>query len=161
MVDPFTTTVTVASLVAAATKLLQSFSSYRTEYNCSDLSSVSIKAQCDCILIALGQIQAALLSKQQLAARLTSDDSISGQRLNSVLGACELTFGVVVSRLSKLNKSLKNDAGKLSVREKINRLWNQSEISELSQNISRLSEGLNLLLTAFNTLVSHAFLFLP
>lgn len=83
-----------------------------------------------------------------------SGDSISGQRLDSVLGACELTFGVIVSRLSKLNKSLDKDAGKLSAREKINRLWKQSEISELSQNISRLSEGLNLLLTAFNTLVS-------
>ena len=153
MMDPLSTAVGVVSLVATAIKILQSFNAYRAKYNISDLTAISIKAQCDCILVALGQIQGALLNKQQLAARLMSADSISGQSLNSVLGACELTFSVVVGRLSKLNGSLENVSGQVSVHEKINRLWKETEIIELSQNISRLSDGLNLLLTALNTFV--------
>ncbi len=65
-----------------------------------------------------------------------------------------MTFTVVVDRLLKLNRSIPRNSGRSSMREMIERLWNESEITELSQNISRLSEGLNLLLTAFNTLVS-------
>lgn len=69
-----------------------------------------------------------------------------------VLGACELTFAVLVGRLSKLTARLENGVG-LSRREKIEQLWKESDIVELSQNISRISDGLNLLLTAFNMYV--------
>jgi hypothetical protein len=79
-----------------------------------------------------------------------SDDSFLGQRLVSVLGVCELTFDVLVSRLLVFNGSLKNETGNLSRRGKLERLWNESNIAELGQNISRLSDGLNLLLTALN-----------
>jgi hypothetical protein len=149
--DPLTITVNVVGLVATTTQILQTFNLYRSKYNASDLTAISIKAQCDCILVALGQIQGALLSKQQVAARLMCSDSVSGQRLGSVLGACELTFAVVVGKLSQLDKGLQKGTGNLSVREKLERLWRESEIMELSQNISRLADGLNLLLTAFNT----------
>ncbi|KAL8831276.1 MAG: hypothetical protein Q9170_005367 [Blastenia crenularia] len=150
MSDPLSIAVAVASSVATAGKLLNSIQSYWTRYKATDLSALSIKAQCDCILVALGQIQATLLSKQQLAARLMSDQSISGQSLKSVLGACEITFLVMVDRLNTVDKCIRQDSGS-SARDKLSRLWNESEINGLSQNISRLSDGLNLLLTALNT----------
>ena len=151
MADPFSIAVGVASLVAAAGKALHSIQKYRAAQKTSDISALSMKAQCDCILVALGQIQSTLLSKQALAARLVDEESVSGQSLKSVLGACELTFVVVVSRLSKIDRSLNFGKGKSSLKEKVDRLWKEGEIDELAQNISRLSDGLNLLLTAFNT----------
>ena len=154
MTDPLSIAVAVASSVATAGKLLNSIQSYRTKFKASDLSALSIKAQCDCILVALGQIQATLLSKQQLAARLMSGESISGQSLKSVLGACEITFLVMVDRLLAVDKCIHNEPNGSSTKEKLSRLWNESEINELGQNISRLSDGLNLLLTALNTLDS-------
>jgi hypothetical protein len=152
MPDPLSITVGVASLIATATKLLHTVNTYRSQYKLQDLSAISIKVQCDCILVALAQIQAALLSNQQVAASLTCEDSFCGQRLRMVLGACELTFAVLVGRLSKLTARLENGVG-LSRREKIEQLWKESDIVELSQNISRISDGLNLLLTAFNMYV--------
>ncbi|CZR68984.1 uncharacterized protein PAC_18885 [Phialocephala subalpina] len=150
MSDPLSIAVAVASLVATAAKLLNAVNSYRSQYNLQDLSAISIRVQCDCILVALAQIQAVLQCNQQVAARLMCEDNFSGQRLKDVLGACELTFAVLVGRLSKLTGTLDNGGGLLSRREKIERLWKESEIMELSQNISRISDGLNLLLTAFN-----------
>ena len=64
MADPFSTTVVVASLVAGVTKILQSFINYHIKHNAFDLTSISIKAQCNCILVTLSQVQTALLSKQ-------------------------------------------------------------------------------------------------
>lgn len=153
MPDPLSVTVGVVSLVATVTKLLHTVNTYHSQYKLQDLSAISIKVQCDCILVALAQIQAALLSNQQVSARLTCEDSFSGQRLRAVLGACELTFAVLVGRLSKLTARLENGVGLLSRREKIEQLWKESDIVELSQNISRISDGLNLLLTAFNMYV--------
>lgn len=150
MPDPLSIIVGVSSLVATATKALQTINTYRTKYNIQDLSAITIKAQCDCIQVALVQIQSALLGNQHVAARMMCDDSFSGQRLVSVLGACELTFAVLVSRLLVFNGSLNNKTGHLSRRGKLERLWNESDIAELGQNISRLSDGLNLLLTALN-----------
>ncbi|KAL9598587.1 MAG: hypothetical protein Q9219_004418 [cf. Caloplaca sp. 3 TL-2023] len=151
MADPLSIAVAVASSVATAGKLLNSINTYRTKFKAVDLAALSIKAQCDCILVALGQIQTALLSKQQLAARLMSDDSISGQSLKSVLGACEITFLVLVDKLASVDRCISHEARASSTKEKFSRLWNESEINELGQNISRLSDGLNLLLTALNT----------
>lgn len=121
------------------------------KYNIQDLSALSIKTQCDCIQVALAQIQSALLGNQQAASRMMCDDSFSGQRLVSVLGACEITFAILVSRLAVFNGSLKGENGMFSRRSKLERLWNESDIVEVGHNISRLSDGLNLLLTALNT----------
>ncbi|KAL8717904.1 MAG: hypothetical protein Q9225_004897 [Loekoesia sp. 1 TL-2023] len=151
MTDPLTITIAVASSVATAGKLLNSINSYRAKFKASDLSALSIKVQCDCVLVALGQIQTTLVSKQQLATRLMSDESISGQSLKSVLGACEITFLVVVDKLLTIDKCIHKELNRSSTKEKLSRLWNESEINELGQNISRLSDGLNLLLTALNT----------
>ncbi|KAL9610522.1 MAG: hypothetical protein Q9167_004782 [Letrouitia subvulpina] len=151
MADPLTVAIGVASLVAAAGKSLQSIQTFRSKYKSSDLSALTLKAQCDCILVALGQIQTTLLSKQRLAARLVSDESVSGQSLKSVLGACEVTFVIMVSKLSKLDRTLESVPNGFSTKDKIARVWNESKINELGQNISRLSDGLNLILTAFNT----------
>ncbi|KAL8937878.1 MAG: hypothetical protein Q9216_004204 [Gyalolechia sp. 2 TL-2023] len=151
MADPLSITVAVASSVATAGKLLNSINTYRTKFKACDLAALSIKAQCDCILVALGQIQTTLLGKQQLAARLMSDESISGQSLKSVLGACEMTFLVMVDRLATIDRCIHTEPNGSSTREKFSRLWNESEINELGLNISRLSDGLNLLLTALNT----------
>lgn len=151
MADPLTVAIGVASLVAAAGKSLQSIQNFRTKYKSSDLSALTLKAQCDCILVALGQIQTTLLSKQRLAARLISDESVSGQSLKSVLGACEVTFVIMVDKLSKLNRNFESIPNGISTKDKIARVWNESKINELGQNISRLSDGLNLMLTAFNT----------
>ena len=101
-------------------------------YQTSELSALSIKAQCDCILVALGQIQSTLLSKKALAARLISEESISGQSLKSVMGAYEITFVVAVDRLSKLNGSMEYGRGKSYMKEKLDRLWNESEIDVLA-----------------------------
>lgn len=151
MADPLSITVTVASSVATAGKLLNSINAYRTKFKACDLAALSFKAQCDCILVALGQIQTTLLSKQQLATRLMSDESISGQSLKSVLGACEITFLVMVDRLAMVDRCIHTEPYGSSTKDKFSRLWNESEINELGQNISRLSDGLNLLLTALNT----------
>lgn len=153
MADPLSIAVAVASSVATAGKLLNSINTYRTKFKACDLAALSIKAQCDCILVALGQIQTALLSKQQLATRLMSDESISGQSLKSVLGACEITFLVMVDRLATVDRCIHTEPHGSSAKDRFSRLWNESEINELGQNISRLSDGLNLLLTALNTSV--------
>ncbi|RDW75421.1 hypothetical protein BP6252_06563 [Coleophoma cylindrospora] len=150
MPEPLSIVVAAASLVATATKALQSINQYRLKYSSQDISAISMKAQCDCIQIALVQIQSALLNNQQMAARMISDDSFTGKRLMSVLGACELTFAVLVGRLSVFNGSLNDESGLLSRRAKLERLWNESNVVDLSQNISRLSEGLNLLLAAIS-----------
>ena len=156
MTDPLSIAVTVASLVAAAGKSLVSIQSYKSKYRLADLSALSLKAQCDCILVALGQIQTALLGKQQLATRLICDESISGQSLKSVLGACEITFLILVNRLSKVDKYIKRESRESHVKANLGRLWNEGEINELGQNITRLSDGLNLLLTALNTSVCRS-----
>ncbi|KAF4631733.1 hypothetical protein G7Y89_g6393 [Cudoniella acicularis] len=150
IMDPLSITVSVVSLVATSTKLLRTFSDYRAQYNMQDISTITIRVQCDCILVALAQIQAVFVGNQQMAARLMSDDSFSGQRLKSVLGACELTFSVVVGRLSKITEGIGEGGKSMTKKEKFERLWKESDIAELSKNISRLSDGLNLLLTAFN-----------
>ena len=132
MTDPLSIAVGVASLVVAAGKTLQSIQKCCMMYQTSELSALSIKAQCDYILVALGQIQSTLLSKKALAARLISEESISGQSLKSVLGAYEITFVVAVDRLSKLNGSMEYGRGKSYMKEKSDRLWNESEIDVLA-----------------------------
>ncbi|PVH84828.1 L domain-like protein [Cadophora sp. DSE1049] len=152
MPDPLSIAVGVASLVATAARLLHTVNTYRAQYSLQDLCALSIKLQCDCILVALAQIQSALLSNEQVAARLMCEDSFSGPRLKSVLGACEVTFAVVVGRLTKLTKGIESASGGglFSRRDKLERMWKECEIAELSENISRISDGLNLLLTAVN-----------
>ncbi|KAL6722248.1 Transmembrane osmosensor [Lecanora helva] len=151
MPDPLSITSGVVSLVVSTIRALQKYNDLRVRYESFDLSILSAKTQCDCILTALNKIQDTLLSRPSLAQRWTLGEQLAGRNLQSIMGACELTFGLIQEKLKDLLSENVDKYGLATRRARITSVWKESDISMALSQISSLTPALNLLLTALNT----------
>ena len=151
MPDPLSITLGVISVVTGSIKALEKFNELRATFDSTDVSILSAKTQCDCILIALNKIRDTLLSRPRLAVRWTSGEDLSSKSLQSTMGACEVTFAIITERLHKVIDESTDKYGKATTKAKLEHTWKASQIKEVLGHISSLASALNLLLTALNT----------
>ena len=148
--DPLTITLQVASGVTSTVNAFQSYTDYRGKYNSADLSTLSLKMQCECISVALSQIHETLCKHPRVANQLTKEDDGSVKTFNSVLGACQLTFRIIEKRIKKHTQNETNKYSIMSHRAKVKLVWNDREIKELALSLSGIARGLDLLLAAIS-----------
>lgn len=151
MPDPLSITVAVISIVKGSIQALEKYNELRAKFNSTDVSVLSAKTQCDCVLIALNKIQETLLARPRLAARWTSSEVVSGRNLQSTMGACETTFAIITERLHRVINDSTDDHGTATTKAKMEYMWKASEINEILVHVSGLTTALTLLLTALNT----------
>ena len=148
--DPLTITLQVASGVASTINAIQLYNDYQGKYNSTDLSTLSLKIQCECISVALNQIHRTLRNHPRVANQLTREDEESAKTFKSVLGACQLTFRILEERIKQYTQGGTNKYGMASLRAKVRVVWNDKEVKDLALSLSGIARGLDLLLTAIN-----------
>jgi hypothetical protein len=131
-------------IVATTVKCIERYVADQQDNPDQLLAASSLLALCQCILAALHEIQNSL-HLDGWDTESTDDGSL--QSLSSVLVSCQITFKILLDMVQHdIPTAL--DAAPSSARARD--LWLTSEIEVLSQNISKIASGLQLLIQTLN-----------
>lgn len=67
-----------------------------------------------------------------------------------MVGACQITFQLLIDKLTKLVDVAVNEEGQVNKLSKVKMMWNDQEMRELLSNIQGQSSALQLLISAIH-----------
>ena len=148
--DPLTVASGVVGVVTATIKVLQTASAYKNKWTHAELNIIALRAKCECVAMALSQIEETLRRRPGIANQLTATDDVAGKTFKSVLGACEITFAVLRAKVEENANISRTDSGEATAVAKAALVWNADVLNALSLNVDGLTSGLNLLVSTLS-----------
>lgn len=154
--DPLTLTATAIGLVTKAVDSIQKLNSFHSKWENLPLDLLSLEGQCDAVSFALLQIHDTLCSSPQIVRALTAEQDISAKQFAKVLASCEVRFHILSSKLDDyVSQAYSANAQEIGFRGKTKLIWNDNGIQIASKNLSRIAEGLSLVLHALSLYEIH------
>jgi hypothetical protein len=152
MPDPLSIAVSVISVVSSCIKGLQTTTQYVNKYNLAELKLLALNMECLTLRSALCEVQHLLSSPTLSQLQVPTEHSQHAKAtFESLFGQCSLTFAILDQRLQLLLTPTLREDNRPDIKSKIAAVWNDSEIDQLRNLIHGLAQGVQLLLTAFQT----------